>query len=77
MAPQPPLRVPAARPTHGALVAPGGAVVGAYTGAHMGEGLGENGWGVGLPLGAVAGGSCARAGDSRAILFFAISQKNA
>ena len=53
--PQPPLRMPATRGTRGALVALG-VVVGAYAGAYMGEGFGENGWGVGLPLGAVAGG---------------------
>ena len=53
--PQPPLRMRMARSTRGAFVALG-IVVGAYAGAHIGEGLGENGWGVGLPLGAVAGG---------------------
>ena len=58
MAPQPPLRMPATRATRGALVALG-VVVGAYAGAYMGEGLGENGWGVGLPVGAVAGGMLA------------------
>ena len=55
VAPQPPLRMPAPRRTRGALVALG-AVVGAYAGAYMGDEFGENGWGVGLPLGAVAGG---------------------
>ena len=54
-APQPPLRMSAPRGNRGSLVALG-VVVGAYAGAYMGEGLSENGWGVGLPLGAVAGG---------------------
>ena len=55
MAPQPPLTMPAARGTRGALVALG-VVAGAYAGAYMGEAFGENGWAVGLPLGTVAGG---------------------
>ena len=54
-APQTPLRMSASRGNRGSLIALG-AVVGAYAGAHVGEGFSENGWGVGLPLGAVAGG---------------------